>query len=154
MPKDILGHKAYSFSDYVAMPNVPQPSLVEGMIYVHGKTVIVGKPKFGKSYLSMKVGLSVALGQRILNLGVTQATVLLLEFDRRFLINTIHEIAGGQRTEMMHIIPAQGLALNEFEGYRFLLASVRECCPKDNSPLLVILDHKSACFAGKENELS
>ena len=149
MTKDILGHISYSFSDYVAMPNVPQPSLVERMIYTHGKTVIVGKPKFGKSYLGIKIGLSVALGQPLLNLKVTQAPVLLLEFDRRFLVNIIHEISGGQKTEMMHIIPAQGLALNEFEGYRFLLASIRKFCPKDNGQLLVVIDHKSACFAGK-----
>ena len=66
MLKDILGHKSFSISDYIAMPNVPQPYIVDGMIYVHGKTVVVGKPKFGKSYLSIKTGLSVALGQPIL----------------------------------------------------------------------------------------
>ena len=52
----------------------------------------------------------------------------------------------------MYIIPAQGLALNEFEGYRLLLAAAREYSTIDKNPLLIIIDHKSACFAGKENE--
>lgn len=152
MTDEILGRKSYSISDYVDMPNVPQPHIVDRMIYEHGKTVFVGKPKFGKSHLAVKAGLSVALGQPILGLSVKQCPVLLLEFDRRYLIALIHELSRGEKTEMMHIIPAQGLALNEFEGYRLLFASVDKYCPKDGSPLLVIIDHKSACFAGQEND--
>ncbi len=152
MPEEIFGRKSYSISEYIDMPNVPQPYIVDGMIYEHGKTVFVGKPKFGKSHLAVKTGLSVALGQPILGLSVKQCPVLLLEFDRRYLIALIHEISKGKKTEMMHIIPAQGVALNELEGYRLLLASVNKYCPKDGSPLLVIIDHKSACFAGKEND--
>jgi hypothetical protein len=119
---------------------------------VHGKTVFVGKPKFGKSRLSVKTGLSVARGLPILGLNVKQCPVLLLEFDRRYLIALIHELSKGERTELMHIIPAQGVALNEPEGYQLLLESVKRYCPEDGKPLLVIIDHKSACFAGKKNE--
>jgi len=152
MPDEILGRESISISEYMRMPNIPQPYIVKGMIYEHGKTVFVGKPKFGKSHLAIKTGLSVAVGQPILNLTVVRCPVLLLEFDRRYLLNLIHEISGGQMTDMMHVIPAQGLALNEFEGYRLLLAVAQKYHPEDGSPLLIIIDHKSACFAGKENE--
>lgn len=152
MPDEILGRKSYSIADYLGMENIPQPYIVQGMIYEKGKTIIVGKPKMGKSHLSIKMGLSVALGEPILGLNVKKRSVLVLEFDRRYLIALIHELAGGKPTDMMHIIPAQGIALNEFEGYQLLLAAVQKYCPTDGSPLLVIIDHKSACFAGKEND--
>lgn len=152
MPDNILGRESISISEYVRMPNVPQPYIVEGMIYEHGKAVVVGKPKFGKSHLALRIGMSAGLGQSMLNLNVVQCPVVLLEFDRRYLLNQIHEISGGQMTDMMHVIPAQGLALNEFEGYRLLLAAAQKYSPKDGSSILVIIDHKSACFAGKENE--
>jgi RecA-family ATPase len=152
LTKDIQGHKAYSISDYLAMPNTPQPFLLEGLLYAYGKTVLVGKPKFGKSHLAMRIGRSVALGQPLFNLQTKQAPVLLLEFDRRYLQNSIYEIFEGQPADLMSIIPATGVALNEEEGYRLLLASAREYTLRGENPLLIIIDHKSACFTGKENE--
>ena len=152
MPKDVLKYKAYTISEYLDMPDTPQPYLTAGMIYERGKTVLVGKPKKGKSWLAMKLGISVAIGEPLLGLNVTQAPVLLLEFDRRFLVNAIHEIAQGKNTGNMSIIQAPAVPLNEREGLKFLLESVRRFRPEDGSPLLVIIDHKSACFSGKENE--
>lgn len=149
--KEILGHKAYSITEYVEAPSTPQPYLLERMLYENGKMVLVAKPKSGKSWLSFKIGLSVALGEPLFGLRTKQASVLLLEFDRRYLKTTIQEIAKGRKAENMIIIPASAIPLNYFEGYRFLLASVQKSCP-DNGQLVVIIDHKSACFAGKENE--
>lgn len=152
MPKKIQGYTAYSVSELLDMPNTPQPYLVEGILYQRGKTVLVGKPKSGKSWLALKTGVSVASGEHLLGLKVSQTHVLFLEFDRRFLLTAVHEIAKGKRTDMMQILPANATPLNELEGYRLLLDAVRSCYPKSNGQLLVIIDHKSACFAGKENE--
>ena len=49
MPKDILGHKAYSISDYLDMPNTPQPYIVE---YVPDAERDYKKTKFLKGLLS------------------------------------------------------------------------------------------------------
>lgn len=125
---------------------------MEGMLYKHGKTVLVGKPKSGKSWLALKVGLSVALGEPVLGFRVRPADVLFLEFDRRFLLTAIHEIARGKNTDRMSILPAPAIPLNDNEGYKFLLASVIKCYFTSDRELLIIIDHKSACFAGKENE--
>jgi hypothetical protein len=80
MPEEILGRKSYSISDYLDIPNEPQPYIVNKMIYEYGKTVLVGKPKMGKSHLAVKMGLSVALGQPVLGLNVKQCPVLLLGY--------------------------------------------------------------------------
>jgi len=40
MPREVLGQQAYSISEYLEMPDTPQPYLVEGMQYQRGKTVI------------------------------------------------------------------------------------------------------------------
>ena len=122
MPDEIMGHQAYSIAEYLKMPNTPQPYLVERMVYEHGKTVVVAKPKMGKSWFTIKLGLSVALGEPLMGLQVKRARVLLLEFDRRFLRATVQEIAQGRDTEAMHILPARGIALNDFNGYQLLLA--------------------------------
>jgi hypothetical protein len=134
------------------MPNITQPYLVEGLLYERGKTVLVGKPKSGKSWLALKIGLSVASGEPLLGLKVTQAPVLVLEFDRRFLLSAVHEIAQGKRADNMEILPANPTPLNDMEGFRLLMHAVHACYPKSNGQLLVIIDHKSACFTGKENE--
>ena len=152
MPKEILGYAAFSVSEYLEMPDTPQPYLVEGLQYQHGKTVLVAKPKIGKSWLALKLGLSVATGEPLLGLSVTQASVLFLEFDRRFLRAAVQEIAHGQETEKMSILAAPAVPLNEDEGYGLLLASVRGFESEGDGNLLVVIDHKSACFAGKENE--
>jgi hypothetical protein len=78
--------------------------------------------------------------------------VLVLEFDRRYLLGAVHEIARDRKTENMNIVQAPAVPLNKPEGYKLLLASVHEFAPKDDSELLVVIDHESACFAGKENE--
>lgn len=152
MPKEVLGHSAFSISEFLEMPNEPQPYLWENLIYKCGKTVVVAKPKVGKSWLSLKAGHSISLGRPLLDLNVVPASVLFIEFDRRFLNNAIKDITLGQKSDNMHILPAPPTPLNSKEGYNFLLASVHEFAPKDGSGLLVIIDHKSACFGGKENE--
>jgi RecA-family ATPase len=76
MPKEVLNYKAYSISEFLDMPDTPQPYLVEGIVYEHGKTVLVGKPKTGKSWLTLKLGLSVALGEPLLGVKVAQASVV------------------------------------------------------------------------------
>jgi len=153
MPKKILnGHEAISVAEYLKIPNKPQPYLVESTVYLNGKTVLVGKPKVGKSWLTLKIGISVALGESVLGLKVNQANVLYLEFDRRFLLAAIHEIAAAKSTDRMEIVTAPATPLNEEEGYRLLLASVLRSFEDMKSPLLVIIDHKSACFSGTETE--
>lgn len=152
MPKDILGYKSYSVAEMLDMPDVPQPYLVEGILYDRGKTVLVGKPKSGKSWLALKIGMSVSSGEPLLGFKVSQVPVLVLEFDRRFLLSAVHEIAQGRRADNMQILAANPTPLNTFEGYRLLLGAVHSCYPRSGSELLVIIDHKSACFAGKENE--
>jgi len=152
MPKDIFGYKAYSISEYLAMPNTPQPYLMESLLFKHGKTVLVGKPKTGKSWLALKIGLSVARGEPVLGLKTNPSYVLFLEFDRRFLLAPIHEIAKGKHTNNMSIISAQVMPLNDEEGYKFLLSCVFKGYLYGDGQLLVIIDHKSACFAGKESE--
>ena len=152
MTKEVQGHKTYSVSELIDMPNEPQPYLVENILYERGKTVLVGKPKSGKSWLALKIGLSVALGESLLGLKTNQSNALFLEFDRRFLLSAVHEIAQGKRTELMQILSAPATPLNEQEGYSLLLAAVHSHYPPPGGRLLVIIDHKSACFSGKENE--
>ncbi len=125
MPKDILkNYTAYSISEYLAMPNTSQPYLVKGILYEHGNTVLVGKPKSGKSWLALKMGLSIAWGEPVLGFKVNPAYMLFLECDRRFLLNVIHEIAQGKDTDRMNILPALTIPLNDNEGYEFLLVDI------------------------------
>lgn len=135
MPKEIQGYTSYSISEMLDMPNIAQPYLVEGLLYERGKTVLVGKPKSGKSWLALKIGLSVASGEPLLGLKVNQAPVLVLEFDRRFLLSAVHEIAQGKKADNMEILPANPTPLNEFEGYRLLLDAVHRCYPKTEGEL-------------------
>lgn len=153
MPKEILnGIEALSINEYLAIPDIPQPYLLEYLLYRYGKAVLVGKPKTGKSWLALKIGLSIALGEPVLGYKTNQAYVLFLEFDRRFLLTTIHEIAKDKSTDRMSIISAPPTPLNEEEGFKLLAASVIKGYSNSDGRLLVIIDHKSACFAGKEGE--
>lgn len=146
MPRDIAGFKVHSLREVLNMPNTPQATIVGKLIYQKGKTVLVGKPKLGKSWLAIKIGICASDGQELLGFQIKQAPVLYMEFDRRYLRDTIGQLTD-KPNDNMSFCKVSGIALNEAKGLQFLDEIVKELEPR-----LVIIDHKSACFSGKENE--
>jgi hypothetical protein len=53
----------YSGPDYLALPRDPQKWIIKGLIQVGGLTNVYGKPKTGKSFLTMGMGLAIANGE-------------------------------------------------------------------------------------------
>jgi hypothetical protein len=142
--------KGYSFREAISMPNSPQPYLIEHLIYKKGKTVLVGKPKMGKSWFSIKASYCVAGNMDFLGLKTNIGRVAYLEFDRRFLTNTIHQLASEEEREMIkdwYIWKLPALALNRDADLKEIDKIVAK-----TKPDLVVIDHKSACFAGSEND--
>lgn len=115
MPEEIAGFMVYSMREILNMPNNPQATIVEKLIYRNGKTVLVGKPKLGKSWLALKLGISTANGDSILGFNTKMSPVLYLEFDRRFLRNTIGRLTD-KPTGNWYLSKLPALALNEKKG--------------------------------------
>lgn len=143
---EVNGFRIYSLREVMNMPNTPQATLANKLIFVNGKTVIVAKPKLGKSWLALKLGISVADGDELLGFTTSIAPVLYVDFDRRYLRNTIGELTS-EPSDNFYLTKPSALALNERQGIEVLDDMVSSVKPK-----LVIIDHKSACFSGKENE--
>jgi hypothetical protein len=146
MAIEIGSYRVYTSEEIINMPDNPQPYLVEGLIYGGGKTAIASKPKLGKSWFALKLGLSIARGEHLLGLDVKQAPVLYLEFDRRDMTKTLRQMNQGSSGNL-YIAGVQGLAINEERGFQVVDQFVAEV-----KPGLVIIDHKSASFAGDEND--
>lgn len=151
MPREMKssGVKAYSLEELQAMPNTPQPIIVDSLIYENGKSVLVAKPKFGKSWLALALSIAVANGDPILGFRTRMCPVLYLDFDRRFLSATVQTLTN---VHLMHpanwyIAQPTGLAINNGNDILKIEELITEIKPK-----LVVIDHKSACFLGKENE--
>jgi len=141
----------YDIGEVSGMSNAPQPYIIQHLIFKGGKTVIVGKPKMGKSWLVMKLGISIGQGIPILNLQTNQYNVLYIEFDRRSLINSINTIASDGLWGSFYIYKASVVALNTEEGLNFLDGLIQLMVKEKKAmPNLIIIDHKSACFSGKE----
>lgn len=150
MPREIMGYKSYSLQEIVDMPN--KPPLVKGLLYQHGKTIVVGKPKVGKSRLALGLGISLTEVKPILGLDVQPASVIYLEFDRRNLRLVIQELTQGQAINGMEVMPLSAIALNTKDGYELLANIVREFRRGKEGETVVMIDHKSVCFIGKEND--
>ena len=141
--------KLYTLKDIQEMPQDQQKMVVENLIYENGKSVLVAKPKFGKSWLALAISIAVANGDSILGLKPRMCPVLYLDFDRRFLTNTVHSITSVQLTheENWMISQPTGRCINHPEDFKVIDELIGLAKPK-----LVVIDHKSACFLGKENE--
>lgn len=149
----LFGHSAFTLGSILNTPYVEQPYLLRNMIYKHGKTVLVGKPKSGKSWLAIKISVSLAKVEECLGFGTTKAPVLYLEFDRRRLDMAIHEIAGDKETEDVVFVPLQLLAINTDDGFKTFEGIIKAFCQRyKEQEVLVVIDHKSFSFFGKEND--
>ncbi len=141
--------KLYTLKDIQEMPQDQHKMVVENLIYENGKSVLVAKPKFGKSWLALALSIAVANGDPILGLKTRMCPALYLDFDRRFLTNTVHSITSVQLTHEENWMIAQptGLCINHPEDFKVIDELIAMAKPK-----LVVIDHKSACFLGKEND--
>lgn len=151
MPETVGGVIAYSLGDIMAMSNDPQPTIIEKIIYRSGKTLLVGKPKAGKSYLSIRIGIAVSFGEPALGLTTAQCKVLYLEFDRRFLVNTFHELTTKANSDF-RLVQLRGVALNTASGKQQVMDILKDFAASGITFDLLIIDHKTACVAGKESD--
>ena len=151
MSKEIAGYTIYTAQEVMDMPSNPQPCLVDNFIYKGGRTAVVGRPWSGKSWFSLGLGSSIAISEpEFLEHKVTPGRVLYVLFDRRNMVETLHRLNQIQNmeTDNFFYVPMQGIALNEPQGFKAFKEVVIGI-----EPDLTIIDHKSASFAGDENEI-
>ena len=128
----------YGLQEFEKMSDAPQPYLMEHLVFKNkGRLVLVAKPK---------IGICIAQGKPLFGFKTNMSRVIYLDFDHRYQKNTIDALTSDFSGEFYYIQP-DFVALNEKAGLEYL-----DGLAKGWQPGLIIIDHKSACFSGKEND--
>lgn len=72
---------AYQTADYLSLPRLSNPFLVQDLLPVGGSLLLYGEPKVGKSYAALQLANALATGTDWLGFQTRQSTVLYVQLD-------------------------------------------------------------------------
>ncbi|HET8626732.1 MAG TPA: AAA family ATPase [Thermomicrobiales bacterium] len=146
--------RAFSLSELAAFEFPPIRWLVEDLIPAGALVLIVGRPKAGKSLLTIDLGASVALGETFLGRATSAGPVALVPAEDALVLvrSRLFTRLDRERAAPVYVIPADGsidqrVALDDETSFRQLAATVELL-----KPSLVVLDPLRELHHRKEND--
>lgn len=146
--------QSLTLSDLESMSFPPVEWIIDGVLPAGALALLVGRPKAGKSLLTLDMLASVALGETYIDRATAQGPAIYFpaEDALRMVRSRLFTRIGSERTAPIHVVPADGsldqsIRLDDPESFIRLAATIEAVRPS-----LVVLDPFREFHHRKEND--